>query len=158
MSAMSRDELIQAVFTSADLVQRRWKDYILENLSLDDLSLTQLTALFSIGERGVMTSSALAQQLMVTPGAVTQIVDGLQSAGYVRRDQDAGDRRVVNVTLTALGAEQIDRLNVVRKEGVVRIFADVSDDELAAQVVQQNKILQKLNEINAIDAVQDPAR
>ena len=67
-----------------------------------DLSLRQLTVLYYIREQ-TPTLGYIAKQLMVTPAVVTGIVDRLERRGFVRRTADAGDRRVVRLTLTESG-------------------------------------------------------
>lgn len=67
-----------------------------------DLSLRQLTVLYYIREQ-TPTLGYIAKQLMVTPAVVTGIVDRLERRGFVRRTADAGDRRVVRLTLTDSG-------------------------------------------------------
>lgn len=150
MTTLSRDELFQAVFTSADHVHRRWTDYILERLSPEGLSLNQLAALYKIQNDAPIPSRDLARHLMVTAGAVTQIVDGLQAAGLVQRHADPKDRRVVNIALTDKGVELVGRIDAERKSVLVDVFAGFSDSELTALVIEQNKILQRLYELQKL--------
>lgn len=56
------------------------------------------------GQPGRATHSQLAQRCMITPATLTGIVSTLEKAGYVRRDRDQADRRVVWLVLTAEGA------------------------------------------------------
>lgn len=67
-----------------------------------DLSLRQLTALYLIREESG-TLGQLARRMMVTPAVVTGIVDRLERHGYVRRVEDAVDRRRVQLELTEAG-------------------------------------------------------
>lgn len=53
--------------------------------------------------------SELAQQLgMTAPGAL-KVVDDMEAKGYVRRTQDAGDRRVKRLALTDRGQAALAR-------------------------------------------------
>lgn len=64
------------------------------------------------GTPGRATHTELAQRCMITPATLTGIVSTLEKAGYVRRERDAGDRRVVWLLLTEAGqarAQQISR-------------------------------------------------
>lgn len=49
------------------------------------------------------THSELAQRCMITPATLTGIVSTLEKAGYVRRERDQADRRVVWLVLTEPG-------------------------------------------------------
>ncbi len=59
----------------------------------------QLTVLFLIREESA-TLSELARRLMITPAAVTGIVDRLEKRGYVRRLPGVADLRTVLLELT----------------------------------------------------------
>lgn len=61
-------------------------------------------------EREPMTAGALAEELGLTTGAVTTLLDRLEKAGYVRRVRDAGDRRRVLVELTPRARERLGEL------------------------------------------------
>jgi DNA-binding MarR family transcriptional regulator len=56
--------------------------------------------------RGPMTAGQLASAMHLTTGAVTAVVDRLESAGWVRRTRAADDRRKVIVELTDAMADR----------------------------------------------------
>lgn len=58
---------------------------------------------------GAMRSGELAHQCMLTPPAVTELVEGLARDGLVRREEDKTDRRVVVVALTSPGRREVER-------------------------------------------------
>ncbi len=74
--------------------------------SNDDLefSLAQRTCLYYILQ-GVDTSGELAKVLLVTPTAVTALVDRLVKRGFVERTHDTADRRRVILSATDAGAD-----------------------------------------------------
>lgn len=96
-----------------------------------DLSLRQLTVLYYIREQ-TPTLGYIAKQLMVTPAVVTGIVDRLERRGFVRRTSDAGDRRVVRLSLTESGR----KVSVDTEHALIDIVAarlnDYPDEELAS--------------------------
>lgn len=53
-----------------------------------------------------LSAGSLAEQASLTTGAVTAVVDRLESKGYVRRVADPGDRRRVLLELTDLARER----------------------------------------------------
>jgi len=95
-----------------------------------DLSLRQLTVLYYIREQ-TPTLGYIAKQLMVTPAVVTGIVDRLERRGFVRRTADAGDRRVVRLTLTDSGR----KVSMDTEHALIEIVAarlnDFPESELA---------------------------
>jgi DNA-binding MarR family transcriptional regulator len=46
------------------------------------------------------TVTMLGEELCLTPSAVTQLVNRLQDGGFVRREEDAEDRRIKHLALT----------------------------------------------------------
>jgi len=58
---------------------------------------------------GACRAGQLAQQAKIAPSTITEIVEGLETDGLVRRETDASDRRGVNVALTADGRRQLQR-------------------------------------------------
>ena len=57
------------------------------------------------GER----SARLAERLAVAKPTLTATADGLVAAGYVQRETEPGDRRVVRLCLTATGRAALER-------------------------------------------------
>ena len=58
------------------------------------------------------TTTDLAEKLFVAKSRITRIVDGLVEKGLVNRGEDASDRRIRLVHLTAKGSEVTDKLIV----------------------------------------------
>jgi DNA-binding MarR family transcriptional regulator len=96
--------------------------------------------LWVIGDRAVR-AGLVAQQLKLSPGAVTEVVESLVRDGLVRRETDPDDRRAVVLVLTAEGrrvgerfelaaasavAEVLDRLTPVQRRRLRTAFADLS--------------------------------
>jgi len=73
-----------------------------------ELSHAQFQLLIELHERGGLPAGELAAAAQLTPGTVTQMLDGLAESGHVERVRSATDRRVVVTRLTALGREQIE--------------------------------------------------
>lgn len=62
------------------------------------LHVTDLRCLQALGAAGRATAGELAERTGLTTGAVTRLIDRLESAGWVARSPDAEDRRRVIVT------------------------------------------------------------
>jgi DNA-binding MarR family transcriptional regulator len=83
----------------------------------------------------------VAQQLKLSAGAVTEVVEGLVREGLVRRAADPEDRRAVMLALTAEGrrvceryelaassalAQVLGRLTPLQRRRVRAVFADLN--------------------------------
>src|SRR5205823_14412729 len=53
----------------------------------------------------------LARRIWLSPATLTGILDTLEKAGYVRRERDESDRRVVWLALTEAGAERVKAIS-----------------------------------------------
>jgi DNA-binding MarR family transcriptional regulator len=71
-------------------------------------SLERAGMLFRL-KAGPVRAGALAQRAKLSPSAITEIVEGLETEGMVRREADPEDRRAVRVALTPDGRRHLQR-------------------------------------------------
>jgi len=76
--------------------------------SCDVGSLERAGMLFRL-KGGPCRAGRLAQHAKLSPSAITEIVEGLEREGLVRREADAEDRRAVRVALTPDGRRHLQR-------------------------------------------------
>ncbi len=67
---------------------------------------SQSSVLRNLLERGPLSSAELSQLVLVTPAAITGIVDRLEKKGLVERLPKGSDRRVTRIALTPAGVSQ----------------------------------------------------
>jgi len=88
-----------------------------------------LAALRRAGAPYCLTPTALYNALLVSSGAMTNRLERLTAAGYVRRMRDPSDGRSILVALTPKGKRLIDKI-VVRHYDLEReLLASLSGDE-----------------------------
>jgi len=75
-----------------------------------ELSPARLTALSIIAMETDINQAALARRLNVAGPSVMKLIDALESAGFIRRMDVAGDRRRYSLVLTASGRSMLDTL------------------------------------------------
>src|ERR1700712_4208812 len=101
---MTREELVNEVITGYGNTGRLLKTYLHESGSHQEIGPSQLHLLFSIASwEPAPTQKVLAQYLHVTPGALSQLIDPLVEAGYITRQANESDRRIVHIVLSAEG-------------------------------------------------------
>jgi DNA-binding MarR family transcriptional regulator len=71
--------------------------------------------------RNSATITELAEFLQERHHSVVGLVERAEQSGLVRREQDAADRRVVNVTLTRSGREVLEELTRLHYEEARRL-------------------------------------
>jgi DNA-binding MarR family transcriptional regulator len=60
-----------------------------------------------IDQHGAMTAGELATATGLSPGAITNILDRMEHAGYLKRVRDPGDRRKITVQLTPEASKRL---------------------------------------------------
>lgn len=77
--------------------------------------------LWAIGDKPVR-AGLVAQQLKLSPGAVTEVVESLVRDGLVRRDTDPDDRRAVVLALTAEGRSVRERYELAASANLAQVL------------------------------------
>ena len=106
------------------------------------LSPPQAHLLFEIASRKAegISVKELAERSSVTPGAITQFVDGLVERGLVAREGDPTDRRVVRLKLTELAKDQFEKFRKEHLASMFKIFEALNDDEIKQLIVLFTKM------------------
>ncbi len=106
--------------------------YISKKMGKGDSSLTspQFFILYNLFISGKSTVSCLAEVLALTSGATTTAVNRLVEAGFLNRNRDQNDRRVVWLTLTDTGQEMMKEFHQCRSEVWREMFEEFSETEL----------------------------
>jgi DNA-binding MarR family transcriptional regulator len=118
-----------------------------QNFPFGDFMLgrQQVMILFFIYEnKGLASVKAIAKKLNVTPGAITQFVDGLVEKKLVIREENSRDRRSINIILAPDVEEKFNSFRQTYLTNASRSFTGLSDMEL----VEFIKLLEKIEFIN----------
>jgi DNA-binding MarR family transcriptional regulator len=95
-----------------------------------ELSLTQIKLLQHLEDCGrELTLKEAAEAGHVSLPAASRMVDDLFRRGYVERHEDAEDRRMKRVSLTADGRSVIAKLNAARLSGLEQFVESLSSTE-----------------------------
>lgn len=111
---------------------RRATRALYESDALQQLEPSQVDVLDVLFERGSCSMSDLADALEIDASSATRSVARLVARGLVGREAEVADARVVLVSLTAEGREACDRYRAQRDVFLAVVFADFTEDELAA--------------------------
>lgn len=69
--------------------------------------LSHVQVLAMLQDAGTMSVSEISRRLGIAKPNITPLVDRLYEAGYVDRQHDENDRRVVNIVLLPAGTEKL---------------------------------------------------
>ena len=110
-----------------------------------DINRAQLSMLHTIYMHKQVTVNHLAETANTTPGAVTQIVDGLIAKGFLERQKDETDKRKVFVQFSTEGKEKYNRMKEKHMQFLQSLFEVLTDEELQKMVDIEQKLLDKLS-------------
>jgi len=94
--------------------------------------LAQLKSLFLINIKGCINVRELAQELGVTPGNVTSIVDRLVGQGLAERSESPDDRRMVLLRITDKGRETITEIQETQHDHMKRFLERMAVEDISA--------------------------
>jgi DNA-binding MarR family transcriptional regulator len=92
-------------------------------------------------EEGPVSISELAERLHISSPAVSQMVDKLCSDGYVKRESQAEDQRIVTARLTDVGREVLHESLSAFGSRVNQLLSVLSDAESQLLLTLLNKVL-----------------
>lgn len=120
------------------------------------LTTAQLRVMFLIRQDPGITAGEIACRISVTPPTISGIVDRLTRLEFVRREDDAIDRRLVRNFLTDAGEEACTR---IARDGDVltrRILAEMPEADLTALIAGLDAFIATSRMVAAADS-QAPA-
>lgn len=125
-----RDALIARIQTNIRQIAREHKKGIAEIPKNDLTSFEYYVLKFLYDCQAPQTVTELAQEMCVYPSLITATVDKLHKRGLLERNRSEQDRRVVQIGLTPFGRQQIDEIQPRIHDYLVKMFADVSTEDI----------------------------
>jgi DNA-binding MarR family transcriptional regulator len=138
--SQSREDLIDTIFSSMQRMHRVGSAKFHTLIGRHDISPSQLELLLTVKHRSSINVKELAATMQLTPGAVTQIVEGLVQNGYVERREDERDRRITNIVLADGGKQKLKELWEQRLNVMKKIMQSLTTEELAVFSKVQEKM------------------
>jgi MarR family transcriptional regulator, organic hydroperoxide resistance regulator len=111
-----------------------------------DVPLAQLKSLLIIAGKGETNFSALAQDLGVTPGDVTGIIERLVEQGLVSRKPSPEDRRIIWLQATDKGRALLANLMESQTRHMVHILEYMSLEDLKSLLMGLSGFIQAVGE------------
>lgn len=113
----------------ADLIPRSFRGLrrcIHARLGDDDLPPHQARALRLVQTHGPIRPGEVARLLRIAPRSATEVIDGLEERGLVRRRPDPSDRRAMIVEVTGAAVAALERTEAMRVAAIEDYTAAMS--------------------------------
>lgn len=104
------------------------KEY--EKLLDDNISNSQIIVLGHIHENGSISTKELAKLMNISPSAISQTLNRLESSKYIKRTINPDNRREIIVQLDIKGEKYIEKSNKLEMEIIERFYSKMSWEDL----------------------------
>ena len=102
---------------------------IAERNTIGDLTFSQFAVLEALYHLGPLTAGEVGQKILKSGGNMTLVIDNLERDGFVRRERDSRDRRVIHVHLTESGKGKVEAVLPGHVAALVEEFKVLSAKE-----------------------------
>src|SRR5512144_2120248 len=100
-----------------------------ERNTIGDLTYSQFAVLEALYHLGPMTQGEVSQKVLKSGSNLTLVIDNLERDGFVRRERNAKDRRVIYVHLTEAGSGKIEAVLPGHVAALVEEFSVLTASE-----------------------------
>jgi DNA-binding MarR family transcriptional regulator len=136
-----RQDLMNNLFENMDALSRGIAGHLQVLYKDCPIPRSQLELLFAIQYHEPVSFKHLAQQLYLTPSAISQLAEALEQHELITRTADAGDRRIQCLSVTSKGEQLLQQVKKHRQSLMGAIMESLTDEELAAWLRVQQKLL-----------------
>ena len=139
-----RDHTKEIIFSIRRLLQAR-ELYTKELNKNYQVSASQLNCLLALFENGPLPPSQIAKHMMVKSSTVTGVVDRLEMKGFVTRERNSPDRRVINIQLTETGKNLAENAPPPIQQKIIDGLKKLSEVEIEQIVDALNSLANMLD-------------
>jgi DNA-binding MarR family transcriptional regulator len=102
-----------------------------EQFAKSKISPLQFHVMFMLEEKGDLSMSQLSHELSTSKQQMTPIIDKLIECGFVEREHDKVDRRVVKINLSSPGRQFLEKQKVEVFDMLKKKIMNLADEDLS---------------------------
>ncbi|MBP1717800.1 MAG: transcriptional regulator, MarR family [Deltaproteobacteria bacterium] len=107
---------------------------ILRESGLPDISVAYFAVLQALWETDGLSISDLGERVQLEKSTMTSLIDRMEAADLVRRDDHPTDRRAYRICITSRGRDLEEKLDQVVTEAYNRLTRGVPEKDLQAAI------------------------
>lgn len=109
----------------AFIIKKRGRDILV------DFGITspQFNALLTLKDHPSITMGELCEKLFLACSTATDLIDRMEKNGFLERNRDAQDRRVIRLSISEKGKQVISEVIVARRRYVASILEKLTEEE-----------------------------
>jgi DNA-binding MarR family transcriptional regulator len=120
---------------------KRWRELSEKSIAQLGIPLGEFRLLVYLSESGPRPMVELAKDQMVTQAAITGIVDNLEKLELAARERSETDRRVVKVSITKKGEDEVRKGQRLYRKFIEKATAKTSPSELNEMLETLDRML-----------------
>jgi DNA-binding MarR family transcriptional regulator len=163
--SLDMSPLLRLVALAGHVTAQRYRRVMADQHGLTPASANTLSMLawgttlgfVDTGTPGRATHAELARRLWVRPATLTGIVDTLVKAGYVARERDETDRRVVWLVLTDSGREMARSIGNQLRDALDKASRPSPDEEAVIRAYLTDLIMKYHDKESADESAGHPS-
>lgn len=105
------------------------KYWAMKNMEKYDLKPSQAGILFILNCEGSLSQRELAEKIGITPPSMTVALKKMEKRGYILKEPDEKDQRIIRITLSPEGYECIRNLEGTMKNMDDMLYQGISPEE-----------------------------
>ncbi len=127
---INRDEKIETIISQLNALRKLGFENQKVTLTNAGLTLGQGHLLQAIGSVKSLQAGDIADKMGITPGAITQVLDILESRQLICRSNDPEDRRKVKISLSGNGKKCLKLLKKAMHSDIKSLFSTLNDSDI----------------------------
>lgn len=146
---MNEEQLEEKLQTALIRLDEVWSQLI-RQISADikeyphPIPLSQIYLLRLLDRRGALSMSELSNSLGVSMSACTALVDRAVAEGWVERQRNPNDRRVVLVGVSLIGEQTLGQIRQMRAQILARYLTRLEPEEIETLVNLFNRVAESV--------------
>lgn len=130
------ETMIQLKYMMEELCEESFEDKV--------ASILQFQALSFLVRKNKATNTELAEHLRISASSAAQLTERLFKANLIERHQDEKDRRMVRLSVTEKGIQEVSTLKENMYQRVEELFSSLSPEDLREFLRIHQVLLQNL--------------
>jgi DNA-binding MarR family transcriptional regulator len=117
---------------------------MLKERGLPDISVAYFAVLLALWEDDGLSISDLGEKVQLEKSTMTSLIDRMEAAGLLRRDDHPTDRRAYKICLTPRGRELEQNLDQVVTEAYERLTRGIASKDLQVAIEVCRRLMENV--------------
>jgi DNA-binding MarR family transcriptional regulator len=148
----SREALIAQAMVHIESLMSYRRRNLCDRPALREVSFAQFHALVTLQEHGSLTLSELASLLGISAPSASSIVDRMEEHGFVSRQRDAFDRRIVHVSVSDKGRKVVEEMMGHKRDHSMQLLSIMTEGELRDVIRGVEALQSALQRLDIVDS------